>query len=58
MDRSTRRPRPRRCRDENGATAVEYALLVAFIALAIVGSVAALAPVLNDIFTEAVAPLL
>ncbi len=37
-------------RDEEGATAVEYGLLVALIAAFIVGAVTALGGSLNDIF--------
>jgi pilus assembly protein Flp/PilA len=38
--------------DENGATAIEYALLASLIALAIIGSVAAIAPKLSNTFNE------
>jgi pilus assembly protein Flp/PilA len=39
--------------DESGATAVEYALMLAFIALAIVGSVQTLGTTLSNTFTTA-----
>jgi pilus assembly protein Flp/PilA len=41
--------------DEAGATAVEYALLMTFIALAIVGSVATLGTTLKGLFDNAAA---
>lgn len=37
-------------KDEEGATAVEYGLMVALIAVAIIGAVAALGGYLNDLF--------
>ena len=43
--------------DESGATAVEYGLMVALIALAIFGGVYLLGPALNVIFNEAAASL-
>lgn len=39
-------------KDERGASAVEYGLLVALIALVIVGAVFALGGTLNDMFTR------
>jgi len=39
-------------RDEHGATAIEYALIVSFIAVVIVASLGTIAPVLNSIFNE------
>ena len=39
-------------RDDEGATAVEYGLLVALIAVAIIGTVGALGGKLNDLFTQ------
>ena len=38
-------------RDEKGATAVEYGLMVALIAVAIIGTVTALGTGLNGLFT-------
>ena len=40
-------------RDERGATAVEYGLMVALIALVIIGAVTALGTTLNDKFNSA-----
>lgn len=40
---------------EGGATSVEYALMVALIALVIVAAVAAIGPALSDRFAEAAA---
>lgn len=37
-------------KDEEGATAVEYGLMVALIAVVIIGAVAALGGYLNDLF--------
>lgn len=39
-------------RDEQGATAVEYALMLALIAVVIVAAVAAIGPALSDRFAE------
>ena len=39
--------------DEDGATAAEYALMVALIALVIIGAVAALGLAVNGLFSEA-----
>jgi pilus assembly protein Flp/PilA len=39
-------------RSEKGATAVEYGLMVALIAMVIFGVVYTLGPSLNDVFTE------
>lgn len=39
-------------RDERGATAVEYGLMVALIAVAIIGTVTALGGGLNGLFTK------
>ncbi len=39
-------------RDEEGATAVEYALMVALIAVAIIGAVTALGTNLSTVFTN------
>jgi pilus assembly protein Flp/PilA len=39
-------------RDERGATAIEYAMLVVFIALAIAVGATALSTGLNDLFTK------
>lgn len=39
-------------RDERGATSIEYALIAAFIFLAIVSSVSLLGPALNTIFSN------
>ena len=39
-------------RDERGATAVEYGLMVALIAVAIIGTVTALGGGLNSLFTQ------
>ena len=39
-------------RDERGATAVEYGLMVALIAVVIIGAVIALGGALDDTFTE------
>lgn len=41
-----------RLQGENGATAVEYALLVALIAVAIIAAVTALGGGLNNLFTS------
>ena len=41
-----------RVSDERGATAVEYGLMVALIAVVIIAAVAALGTVLNESFTE------
>ncbi|AXV05495.1 hypothetical protein DVS28_a0794 [Euzebya pacifica] len=41
-----------RIKDERGATAVEYGLMVALIAVVIIAAVAALGGVLNESFTE------
>lgn len=41
-----------RVADERGATAVEYGLMVALIAVVIIAAVAALGGVLNESFTE------
>lgn len=41
-----------RVEDERGATAVEYGLMVALIAVVIIAAVAALGGVLNESFTE------
>jgi pilus assembly protein Flp/PilA len=38
--------------DEKGATAVEYGLMVALIAVAIIGTVTALGGQLNTLFTQ------
>jgi pilus assembly protein Flp/PilA len=43
--------------EENGATAVEYALMVALIAIAIIATVAALGSKLSDMFTNIAAAL-
>lgn len=43
--------------NESGATAVEYALIASLIALVIIGSVAAIAPKLNNTFNEVSANL-
>ena len=40
---------------ENGVTSIEYALLGSLIAVVIVGTVALIAPHLNDIFTQVAA---
>jgi len=37
---------------KDGATAIEYALLAAFIAMAIIATVATIAPALDAIFTD------
>ncbi len=42
---------------ENGATAVEYGLMVALIAVAIIGTVTALGTGLNGLFTTITAAL-
>jgi len=39
------------CRDENGATAIEYALLGALLSLAVIASVTLLGGALRDLFT-------
>jgi pilus assembly protein Flp/PilA len=39
-------------KDEDGATAIEYAMIAAFIAIAIVGAVTSLGPSLAGIFTN------
>ena len=39
-------------RDDKGATAVEYGLMVALIAVAIIGTVGALGGKLNGLFTQ------
>lgn len=39
-------------REESGATAVEYGLLVGLIAVVIIGAVALLGPTLRDFFTD------
>jgi pilus assembly protein Flp/PilA len=39
-------------RDERGATAVEYGLMVALIAVAVIGTVTALGGKLNGLFTD------
>jgi len=44
-------------RDEEGATAVEYGLMVALIAVAIIGTVTALGTGLNGLFTTITASL-
>ncbi len=44
-------------RDEKGATAVEYGLMVALIAVAIIGTVTALGGALNGLFTNIAASL-
>ncbi len=44
-------------RDERGATAVEYGLMVVLIGMAIVGTVFALGGQLNDLFTNVEAEL-
>ena len=41
--------------EENGVTAIEYALIGSLIAVVIVGAVALIAPVLNTIFESVVA---
>lgn len=41
-------------RDEKGATATEYALIIAVIAVAIVGAMAAFGPALEGLWTTAV----
>lgn len=53
------RPEPdvRKSRDERGATAVEYGLMVLLVFLAIVGTVSLIAPVLNNIFAIVTAAL-
>jgi len=38
------------CRDDAGATAIEYAVLAGFLALAIVGAISALGVSVNDLF--------
>ena len=38
--------------DESGATAIEYAMIAAFIAIAIVGAVTSLGTTLSGIFTN------
>jgi pilus assembly protein Flp/PilA len=38
--------------DEEGASAIEYALLVGMVALAVVGAGAAIAPAIRKIFTD------
>ena len=45
--------RLRNARSELGATAVEYALMVAFIALVIIAAVVLIGPSLATIFTDA-----
>ena len=45
-----------RLRKENGATAVEYGLLVGLIAVVIIVAVTALGGKLNDLFTTSRAP--
>lgn len=40
-----------RCRDDDGATAVEYGLMVALIAVAIITTVGLLGTKLNELFT-------
>lgn len=44
-------------RDEKGATAVEYGLMVALIAVAIIATVTALGGKLNTLFTEIAAAI-
>lgn len=39
--------------DECGATAIEYALIAAFIGVGIIASLRTIAPELNDIFDDA-----
>ena len=39
-------------KDEHGATAIEYAMIAAFIAIAIVGAVTSLGTSLNGIFAN------
>jgi pilus assembly protein Flp/PilA len=43
--------------DRRGATAIEYALIAAFIALVIISSVTALGPTLSDVFNDVEAGL-
>jgi pilus assembly protein Flp/PilA len=43
----------RLAREEKGATAVEYGIMVALIAVAVVAAVAILGPMLSDLFTNA-----
>ncbi|MGL4744572.1 MAG: Flp family type IVb pilin [Dermatophilaceae bacterium] len=57
MERSTRHPKLRLCRDENGATAVEYALMAGLIAGVIAVAVAAIGPTLVTFFAEVNAAL-
>lgn len=42
-------------KDESGATAIEYGLIAALIAVAIIGAVTALGGKVNDTFTAAAA---
>lgn len=39
-----------RCRDDQGATATEYGLMVAFIAIVIIGGVSAFGIAVSDLF--------
>jgi len=38
-------------RDENGATAVEYGVMIGFISIAIMGTLAAIGTSIGDVFT-------
>ena len=54
----TRAPRWRLVADESGATAIEYALLVALIAGVLIGIVASMGQSLNELFGNANTELL